>query len=128
MLKRIEEARAEGLDVTADQYPWTASSNALDASLPGWVREGGAREDGGAPARPGDARPRPRGIPRGRPTGLWTGGRARILITSVLDPALKKYEGKTIADIAKAEGKDPLDALMDIVIADKGNTARSTSP
>src|SRR5262245_25861059 len=42
VLKRLEAARAEGLDVTADQYPWTASSNNLDASLPLWVREGGA--------------------------------------------------------------------------------------
>src|SRR6185503_11669443 len=42
VLKRIEAARAQGLDVTADQYPWTASSNNLDASLPVWVREGGA--------------------------------------------------------------------------------------
>src|SRR6266540_3031970 len=44
VLKRIETARAEGLDVTADQYPWTASSNGLDASLPVWVREGGAEK------------------------------------------------------------------------------------
>jgi dihydroorotase/N-acyl-D-amino-acid deacylase len=40
MLKRIEDARAQGLDVTADQYPWTASSNGLADSLPLWVREG----------------------------------------------------------------------------------------
>ena len=42
LLRRIEDARAEGLDVTADQYPWTASSNGLADSLPLWVREGGA--------------------------------------------------------------------------------------
>ena len=42
LLRRIEKARAEGLDVSADQYPWAASSNSLDASLPVWVREGGA--------------------------------------------------------------------------------------
>src|SRR6185295_11660038 len=41
VLQRIEDARAEGLDVSADQYPWTASSNALSASLPAWAREGG---------------------------------------------------------------------------------------
>src|SRR5262249_51555930 len=39
VLERLERARAEGLDVSADQYPWTASSNGLDASLPVWVRE-----------------------------------------------------------------------------------------
>jgi dihydroorotase/N-acyl-D-amino-acid deacylase len=42
MLKRIEDARDGGLDISADQYPWAASSNNLDASLPFWVREGGA--------------------------------------------------------------------------------------
>src|SRR5262249_31108576 len=41
VLKRLEQARAEGLDISADQYPWIASSNNLDASLPLWVREGG---------------------------------------------------------------------------------------
>src|SRR6185503_12503486 len=41
VLRRIEEARLEGLDVSADIYPWAASSNSLDASLPLWMREGG---------------------------------------------------------------------------------------
>src|SRR5260221_11027522 len=41
VLARLEAARAEGLDVAANQYPWTAGSNGLDACLPPWVREGG---------------------------------------------------------------------------------------
>ncbi|MCI0659168.1 MAG: amidohydrolase family protein, partial [Acidobacteria bacterium] len=40
-----------------------------------------------------------------------------------LDPGLKKYEGMTIAQIAEAQGKDPEDALMDLVIADRGNSS-----
>ena len=44
----------------------------------------------------------------------------------VLNPALKGYEGKTVAEIARDERKDPLDALMDIVIADRANTGRVT--
>ena len=51
---------------------------------------------------------------------------SRILITAVLNPDLKKYEGKTIAEIARAEKKDPLDALMDLVIADRANVGRVT--
>ena len=51
---------------------------------------------------------------------------SRILITKVLNPALKGYEGKTVAEIARDERKDPLDALMDIVIADRANTGRVT--
>jgi N-acyl-D-aspartate/D-glutamate deacylase len=45
-------------------------------------------------------------------------------VTSVLNPALKKYEGQTIEQIARTENKDPLDMLLDIVVADKGSTAR----
>ena len=53
---------------------------------------------------------------------LCTGGPQGILIASVVNPALKKYEGKTIAQIAESEGKDPRDVIMDIVAADRGNS------
>ena len=123
VLRRIEAARAEGLDVVADQYPWTASSNALDASLPVWVREGGA-EKMVARLRDPAQRARAREDFLKDNEGNWPEHAAAILVTSVLNPALKKYEGRTIADIARDEGKDPLDAIMDLVIADKGNTSR----
>jgi dihydroorotase/N-acyl-D-amino-acid deacylase len=123
VLRRIEAARAEGLDVVADQYPWTASSNALDASLPVWVREGGA-EKMVARLRDPAQRARARADFLKDNEGNWPEHASAILVTSVLNSALKKYEGKTIADIAKDEGKDPVDAIMDLVIADKGNTGR----
>jgi dihydroorotase/N-acyl-D-amino-acid deacylase len=125
VLKRIEAARAEGLDVTADQYPWTASSNNLDATLPVWVREGGA-EKLVARLRDPATRARARADFLKEHQGMWPEHAAEILITSVLNPDLKKYEGQTIADIAKAEAKNPEDVIMDIVIADKGNTGRVT--
>jgi N-acyl-D-amino-acid deacylase len=125
VLKRIEAARAEGLDVTADQYPWTASSNNLDASLPLWVREGGT-EKLGERLRDPATRARVREDFVKEQEGTWPEHASEILITSVLNPDLKKYEGQTIADIAKAEAKDPIDVIMDIVIADKGNTGRVT--
>ena len=56
VLARIERARAEGLDIAADQYPYIAGSNPLDASLPVWAREGGRDGDGEAAHRPGHAR------------------------------------------------------------------------
>ena len=124
ILKRIEAARAEGLDVSADQYPWTASSNSLDASLPMWAREGGeeqlvsrltdpatrARVEADFLASPGNED--------------WPEGASRILITSVLAPGLKPLEGKTIAEIAREQKKEPLDALIDLVIADRAHTGR----
>jgi len=125
VLKRIEAARAEGLDVSADQYPWTASSNGLDASLPVWVREGGA-DKLVARLRDPETRARARADFLKERGDQWPKGAGDILITSVLNPALKKYEGKTIAAIAQEESKDPLDVLMDVVAADKGNTGRVT--
>jgi N-acyl-D-amino-acid deacylase len=124
VLKRLEEARAQGLDVSADQYPWTASSNGLVDSLPAWLQEGGRDRllerllDAATRAR---AR---RDFLADNPD--WPDGASRILITSVINLGLKKYEGRTIADIARDENKDPLDAIMDIVLADRGNTNRVT--
>jgi N-acyl-D-amino-acid deacylase len=125
VLKRIEQARAEGLDVTADQYPYAASSNNLSASLPVWVREGG-RDRMLARLRDPQARAKATADHLAEDPFWKDGGPARILITSVLNPELKKYEGKTIEEIAKAEGKDGYEALMDLVLADRGNTGRVT--
>jgi N-acyl-D-amino-acid deacylase len=125
VLKRIEQARAEGLDVTADQYPYAASSNNLSASLPVWVREGG-RDRMLARLRDPQARAKATADQLAEDPFWKDGGPARILITSVLNPELKKYEGKTIEEIAKAEGKDGYEALMDLVLADRGNTGRVT--
>ena len=125
VLRRIEQARAEGLDVSANAYPWAASSNNLDAALPLWVREGG-RERLLARLRHPATRARARAdFPKENPDWSDEPG-SRILITRVLDPALKSYEGKTIAEIARAEKKDPLDVLIDLVIADRANTGRVT--
>lgn len=124
VLKRLEEARVQGLDVSADQYPWTASSNGLVDSLPSWLQEGSLEQ---LLARLRDPAMRT----RARREFLaenpdWPEGASRILITSVLNLELKKYEGRTIAQIARDEGKDPLDAIMDILLADRANTMRVT--
>ena len=125
VLRRIDHAREEGLDVSANQYPWAASSNNLDASLPIWVREGG-RDKLVARLKDPAIRARVRAdFPKDNPDWSAEPG-ARILITKVLNPAIKGYEGKTVAEIARDERKDPLDALMDIVIADRANTGRVT--
>jgi N-acyl-D-aspartate/D-glutamate deacylase len=125
VLKRIEEARASGLDVSADVYPWTASSNSLHATLPSWARAG-TREE--MVARLQDPAVREKVRAELAVDSAWSleNGPARILVTDTLDPALSRFEGKNLDEIAKAEGKDPADALMDIVVADKGNTSKIT--
>jgi dihydroorotase/N-acyl-D-amino-acid deacylase len=124
LLRKLADARAAGLDVVADQYPWTASSNGLADSLPLWVREGGADRMGARLADP-QTRERIRAdYLKGDPE--WPETASRILITSVLNPDLAKYMGKTLAQIGEDEHKDPLDVMMDIVAADHGNTSRVT--
>ncbi len=127
VLARLEEARAAGLDVAADQYPWTAGENGLDANLPVWVRDGGTDRMVERLKDPA-VRARVRAEVH-RDDRTWenqyqcAGGGANILIATTVAPELKKYEGKTIADIAKAEGKDEVDVIMDLVIADRAHTA-----
>ena len=132
VLQRIEAARARGLDITADQYPYTRASNNLDACLPVWVREGGADK---MVARLKDSAQRDR-IRREMADATATtwenqwagaGGGSGILVTAVLNPDLKKYEGLTMDEVGKQMGKDPRDALMDVVIADHGESSCITS-
>jgi len=127
-LARIEAARAEGLDVTANVYPYTRASNNLDACLPLWAREGGADA---LVARLKDPAQRERikkdmadpNSPGWENQWFGAGGGDGVMVSEVLNPELKKYEGKTLTEIGAAMGKDPRDALMDIVIADHSNTA-----
>src|SRR5262249_19997395 len=55
----------------------------------------------------------------------WYGsnGGDGVMLSSVLNPELRKYEGMTLTEIGKAMGKDPRDAVMDLVIADRGESS-----
>jgi N-acyl-D-amino-acid deacylase len=125
ILRKIEEARAQGIDVAANQYPWNRASNGLDACLPPWVREGG-RE--GLLKRLADPATRERvKADMAKETTEWenqwlgSGGAEGVMVAEVLDEKLKPYEGKTIAAIAAEEKKDARDAVIDIVLADRAN-------
>jgi dihydroorotase/N-acyl-D-amino-acid deacylase len=128
VLRRLEEARSRGLDVTANQYPYTRASNDLDSCLPIWVREG---NDSQMVARLKDPTLRDRiriELDDPNATGWenqWygSGGGDGVMVASVLNKDLRKYEGMTLTQIGQAMGKDPRDALMDLVIADQGQTA-----
>lgn len=127
VLKRIEQARAQGVDVAANQYPYNRASNGLDACLPPWVREGGRQA---LLKRLADPPTRERAkADMARETKEWenqylgAGGPEGVMVAEVLDPKLKAYEGKTLAAIAAAEKKDARDALIDIVLADRANAS-----
>jgi len=123
VIAAIEGARASGLDVTGNQYPYVASGTSLGATIPAKYHEGGSEElvkRLKAPQVRAAIRQELSGT-GGNAENMWrgTGGPHGILVASVLDPALKHYEGRTIAQIAADEHKDPLDALMDLVAAGK---------
>jgi N-acyl-D-amino-acid deacylase len=132
VLERIETARRRGLDVTANQYPYNRASNGLDACLPLWVREGGLEK---MLARLKDPAARER-IKKEMddPTitaweNQWYGanGGDGVMLASVLNPDLRPYEGMTLTEIGRAMGKDPRDAVMDLVIADRGESSVITA-
>ena len=128
VLARIEAARAAGLDITANQYPYTRASNGLDACLPLWVREGGADAMVARLKDPALRERIRREMDDPQPAAGWenqwygAGGSDGVMLSSVLNKELKKYEGLTLTQIGRQMGKDPRDALMDLVIADHGES------
>ena len=128
VLRRIEAARGRGLDVTANQYPYIRASNGLDACLPLWVREGGLEKMVARLKDPAQ-RARIRNDMADTNATTWenqwygSGGADGVMLSSVLNPDLRKYEGMTFAGIGKAMGKDPRDAVMDLVVADNGESS-----
>jgi N-acyl-D-amino-acid deacylase len=121
IVRMIQQARDNGQDVTADMYPYLAGMTALASSLPPWVADGGLNK-----------------LMERSATGertwenlyLDSGGVPGVMVASVVNPELKQYTGKTVAEIAAMQkaangasaqqSKDPLDALMDFVLADNG--------
>ena len=127
VLSRIRAARADGIDVTANQYPYTRASNGLDACLPLWAREGGADAMIARLKDPATRERIKREMDDPEAKGWenqWygSGGGDGVMVAAVLNPELRKWEGMTLTAIGKAMGKDPRDAVMDLVIADRGET------
>ena len=128
VLKRFDAARARGLDVTANMYPYDRASNGLDACLPLWVREGGLEQMLQRLKDP-SLRDRIKRDMEDANASDWenqwygSGGGAGVMVSTVLDPSLRKWEGKNLVHIGKEMGKDPRDAAMDLVIADRGETS-----
>src|SRR5205814_399925 len=112
VLARCGNARAAGVDITANMYPYDAARNGLDANVPDWAHESGVDA---MITRFHDPAQRAR-IEK----ELWHGGLGAetpngILIAAVVNPKLEQYVGKRLDEIARAAGKTPEDALLDLV-------------
>ena len=122
VIARIEAARAQGLQITADMYTYPAGATGLDAAMPPWVQEGGLRE---WIRRLKDPAIRAR-VRRemSTPTNAWeslylaAGSAERVLLVAFKQDALKALTGKTLAEVAKMRGKSPEETAMDLVIED----------
>ncbi len=125
--RRLAAARVKGLRVSANIYPYDRASNGLDACLPVWVREGGTDAMLKRLQEP-ETRARVKrdmDDPNAAFENQWygSGGPAGVMLSSVLDPTLRKYEGMNFVDIGTAMGRDPRDAAIDLVIADKAESS-----
>jgi N-acyl-D-amino-acid deacylase len=127
VIAKIEDARASGVDVTADTYAYTAWFNSFSAFVPPWAHDGGQAK---LIERMKDPVTRAR-IRKDMTTqstewdNEWLAipGPESILICVVQNPALRPLQGKTLAQAAAARHQDPIDALLDILIEDEAYTS-----
>ncbi len=121
VFQMVEEARAEGLRITADMYTYPASATGLNASMPLWVQEGG--HDAWV-ARLKDPAARARVIREMTdPSVEWENrfiqaGPENILLIEFKSDALKPLIGKTLAEVAAMRGTDPAATAIDLVVED----------
>ena len=132
----VEAAHARGVKLTADIYPYVASSTSLTATLPQWVMDGGSAK---MVERLADRRTRARvrrdmedpnaeWDNRYQSAGTWANvqlasiGRTRGVATTDQSPN-RKYEGMRVAEAAKAAGIDPFDFVFDLLVETRGSVS-----
>src|SRR6266481_1333472 len=123
LLSQIESAQKEGLNIRANMYTYTAGGTGLDACFPPWT------EDGGYPAlfkRLRDPATREKikaevKIDSDKWENLYlsAGSPDRIILVGFKSEKLKPLTGKSLAEVAKIRGKDPIDTAMDLVAEDE---------
>jgi dihydroorotase/N-acyl-D-amino-acid deacylase len=126
VLNRIKQAREQGLDITADIYPYIAGSTALSASLPPWALEGGTERMLTRLRDPQTRQRLKKEISEAQTTWeniyLGSGGPSGVLVSSVVNRELESLQGKRISEIAVEQKKDPLDTVFDLILADNAQT------
>jgi N-acyl-D-amino-acid deacylase len=123
LFARIEAAQKEGLDIRANMYTYTAAKTGLTACLPPWTQDGGMDALYKRLADPA-IRKKITGEVRVDGDGWenWytaSGSADKILLVAFKSKKLKPLTGKTLADVAKMRGKDPIETLMDLILEDR---------
>ena len=121
VLSRIEAARASGLRITANMYPYTAGATGLDAAMPTWVQAGGLDAWIGRLKDPATRRVVREIAEPGRDwENLYKGAGSaeNVLLVGFKNDTLKPLTGKTLAEVAKLRGKTPEETIIDLVVED----------
>ncbi len=120
-IARVEQARSEGQEITADMYTYIAGATGLDAHMPPWVQEGGFAE---WRARLMDPEIRAKVLVEMRtPTNEWENlglgaGPEGVMVVGFEQDSLRYLIGKTLAELAIERGTTPEDVAIDLVISD----------
>jgi N-acyl-D-amino-acid deacylase len=109
-IAKLEAARAAGLPVTADMYPYPASSTGMTINLPSWAQEGG---HAAMIARLKDPALRPKVI-----ADMTLIPPEDLLLSSFRNPSLRPLIGKTLAQVARERGKSPEETALDLIVED----------
>jgi len=123
VFQRVEQARASGLDISANMYNYTAGATGLDAAMPPWVQAGGEAawiqrlQDPAIRARLREE--------IATPSDAWenlylaAGDASKLLLIDFKNPRLKPLTGMTLAEVAAQRGTSVIDTMMDLVIEDE---------
>jgi N-acyl-D-amino-acid deacylase len=123
-IERIETARQQGLRITADMYAYSASSTGLDATMPGWVQEGG-HDAWVARLKDPTVRERLRdelSTASARNENEFLGAE-KILLVGFRNEALRHLTGRSLAEVAQMRGTTPEDTIMDLVVEDNSRVS-----
>lgn len=123
VLRMVTEARRQGLKITADMYTYPAGGTGLTACLPPWVLDGGYEA---LYKRLQDSATRQKIAQEVKaPTNKWenlylaAGSPERVLLVGFKSEKLKPLTGKSLAEVARERGTDPVETIMDLILEDR---------
>jgi N-acyl-D-amino-acid deacylase len=123
VIKMIENARRQGVKISANMYTYPAGGTGLDAAMPPWVWDGG--RDAGYKRLQDPATRKKIAEAIRTPTNEWenlyllAGSPERILLASFRSEKLKPLSGKTLGEVARMRNEDPIESIMNLVLEDR---------
>lgn len=127
LVATIANARAQGVEVQTNVYPYRAGQNNLATIIPPWAHEGGAQAMIRRLQDPSLRQRLESEILHGIPGTNWynhytaTGSWEGMLLVSFTNPHYKQYEGKRMNEVIERMGKPPIDVLFDLLVNNGGS-------